>query len=538
VNERRCLRHIVSLATVASLVVAALAIAGAAPGCYGATEVQVQVTTNVSCSPGTALTTQIFTGATGTSDFGTAPAAETDRCEPNEPRVGTLTVVPSAARDDRFDLEVVGAVGVQPANCRAIMLAAASAASGGVPKTTGCIVARRRVSFRPHKSLPLPILLDRSCIGVACGVDQTCDVGVCVATSQCDDTGCPRERVAAPPPPPDADASMAMDGGSDAAAAADATDAMDATDATVPSCGAIPEVVVSGQAIAGQLAVEGSDFVYLNRPGAGFVDEVRRVPRQGGPPVTVVAVPAGLEAVTAAPGAMAWFEQANAAGAHSLTVKTGAGTATASTLIATSAIAFAHGRVVGFSTTGTDAFEYRPDAAVAGFATAATTSAGYITEIVNDEDDNYYGVSGTSVVLRYVDGAVTPTERGRMQLTTAQGDIAVAHRTLYVAMALAGQEGIHQIATGSIVATAFYISSGAWVPLPSASGNLPQSMAADGTNLYYLVGRTLSRAPLAAPSPAPTTVVGMTGVNADRLFVDAECVYWVENGSMIMKRSK
>lgn len=48
------------------------------------------------CSPGTALTTQIFTGAVGSSDFGTAPAAETDRCAPDEPRVGTLSIVPSA----------------------------------------------------------------------------------------------------------------------------------------------------------------------------------------------------------------------------------------------------------------------------------------------------------------------------------------------------------------------------------------------------------------------------------------------------------
>ena len=48
------------------------------------------------CSLGAALTTELFTGAVGSSNLGTAPAAETDRCAPDEPRVGTLSIVPSA----------------------------------------------------------------------------------------------------------------------------------------------------------------------------------------------------------------------------------------------------------------------------------------------------------------------------------------------------------------------------------------------------------------------------------------------------------
>ena len=73
----------------------------------------------------------------------------------------------------------------------------------------------------------------------------------------------------------------------------------------------------------------------------------------------------------------------------------------------------------------------------------------------------------------------------------------------------------------------------AWIP-----NALPQSLAADATSLYYLDGTTLWRVGLlpSAPPPAVLTAV-VTG--ADRLQVDAECVYWIEDdGKRIMRRAK
>ena len=124
--------------------------------------------------------------------------ATTTECGSDEPRIGTLAIVPSGSRDDQFDLEVVAGVGVSASSCR--------------ENITGCIVARRRVSFRPHQSLTLPILLSDRCIGVPCDVDQTCDLGTCTSFADCNESGCPRER-----------GDVAVDAGTDAADASSTT---------------------------------------------------------------------------------------------------------------------------------------------------------------------------------------------------------------------------------------------------------------------------------------------------------------------------
>ncbi len=129
-----------ALAVLRSLAVASCVavVAAVAPsGCYGATEIDVAVTTTVPCTMPSPLTTQLFTGAIGTSDFGTAPAAVTDSCGVSDQLVGTLSIVPSGARDGQFDLAVVGAVGVPVESCRSIMLGGAAPAASGRAKTTG-----------------------------------------------------------------------------------------------------------------------------------------------------------------------------------------------------------------------------------------------------------------------------------------------------------------------------------------------------------------------------------------------------------------
>ena len=62
-------------------------------------------------------------------------------------------------------------------------------------------------------------------------------------------------------------------------------------------------------------------------------------------------------------------------------------------------------------------------------------------------------------------------------------------------------------------------------------------MASDGISLYYLAGHNLSSVGLTgAQLPTPVAVVA---AGADRLQVDANCVYWVEaNGARIMRRAK
>jgi hypothetical protein len=87
-----------------SVVIAVLAstlfVVGAASGCYGATEIRVELTTTAPCTNG--METQLFTGARGTTDFGTASAAGTQACASD---LGTLSIVPSGSREARSEAE-------------------------------------------------------------------------------------------------------------------------------------------------------------------------------------------------------------------------------------------------------------------------------------------------------------------------------------------------------------------------------------------------------------------------------------------------
>lgn len=516
-RPRRSLRRIASLLSLAPLVVAALVTAAAGPGCYGATAIQVQVTTTVSCATGASLTTQIFTGATGTTDFGTAPAAETDRCVASEPRVGTLSVVPSGARDDQFDLEVVGAVGVPIADCRPIMSGGAPAATSGVTKTKGCIVARRRVSFRPHKSLTVPVLLSDRCIDVPCGVDQTCDLGICAPTSLCDETGCPRER---------ADVGAAPDAGTVPDAAADAP--IDAGPVT-GKCGPVAEIVVDEQAIQGPLAMDGEDFVYANIPTV-LGAEIRRVPRAGGPATTVQAVPY-LVTVTASGGMLAWGVDASGqlAFTRRLPGKADLAYAPLPYMPTYMATAFAGPHVVGVASSAAGAQAF----ALSDVATfEATFAAGPMPEIVIDDQKHFYGAARSQVLMHYlVDGTGTPVQVGHIANGGApMGDLAIAQHTIFVALA-GTHAGIHRIDRAAI---ADPYTAAAWL----ATTALPQSLESDGISLYYLTGTTLSRTLIIASGPSPVDLA-QTGIDADRLRVDDACVYWVEGkGKRIMKRLK
>lgn len=149
-----------------------------AAGCYGATAVRVVLGTNLPCAE---RVTSLYVGRPGerTSD----PRAVTDRCgAPGPENIGDVMLVPSAGRDDRVLVEVISAPrGKAPEVCRT--------------DATDCVVARRLVSYRSHETRRLPVFLSDRCLGVPCGLDETCVDGRCAtadidAPDFCADNGC------------------------------------------------------------------------------------------------------------------------------------------------------------------------------------------------------------------------------------------------------------------------------------------------------------------------------------------------------------
>jgi hypothetical protein len=525
---------------------AAVVVASGAPGCYGATEISVAVTTTIACSPTVGLTTQIFTGAMGTTDFGTAPAAETTACGATEPRVGTLSLVPGGARDGQFDLEVVGAVGVSPADCRDASLGRGAAAPGAVvPSTpTGCVVARRRVSFRPHKSLTVPVLLSAKCIGVSCGADETCDLGVCTRAAECTDDGCPRER-----------GEVVVDAGPDGVDAADVfvpdapVDTADAADAAPPRCTTTPEVVIDGQNILGQLSMNGDDLVYADRSSNGT--EVRRVPRGGvslAPGLRKTAV-AELTAVTTGPTGIAWAVfsgPVGGVGQRQLRVTvtpTGAPPVTAMIAAAagTQSIAFAGSQVVGVTSITTGFVAFATTGTAIGLE-ANDALPGASSEVLSDTRGHFYGVAKVDVGMKaavfHATGGAMPTLAWKTQAPFMEGDIALANDMIYFVVptptAVGGPAvGIHRLAVD-------VIPPAAYAGVPWSTAVIPTSMAADPTTLYQLASDVIYTTPLTVPAPTDTsaTMLTPTGTLAAGLQVDDLCVYWIEGGTRIMRRSK
>jgi hypothetical protein len=438
--------------------------AGSIVGCFGATEVDVELTTSVPCEK--RVQTQIFTGARGTTDFGAAPAAETAECTTAEPRIGTLSIVPSGALDEAFDLQVVAGVGVAPSTC--------------IPgHRDQCIVARRRATFIKHKALRIPVLLSDRCVGVVCGQDETCDLGLCAKVDDCTDVGCPRERGNAP---------IDADAAADAPAFIDAPADVVAPDSATGECGPVAETVATGQEIQGQLAMQGADFVYIN--GSTSAAELRRVPRVGGTPSRLEIKFPVLVAAAASDTEMYYATKP-----------------TTALLLTRRAL------------DGTEASTGYGDEANTTLALAGTTLVG-ITNLMPGINPGPAGFHAFALA-------------GRLDALSAVGDIAVADRTLYVALSYVGSggaaaTGIHRMPRASIAAS---YNGSAIVPNVT-----PSTIAAAGPDLYFIDGTTLSRVDLTtASAPVPLTTVGAAPT---ALAVDAACVYWVEGGTKIMKRAQ
>lgn len=162
-------------------------------GCQSPTQVTVGITTDVPCGSGAEqlATVGIAVGAPGGLDA-LDDATETSQC--SGATIGDIVLVPGQGDEDRFGLRVVGAVGVDVQRC-----ITEGFEPKDVPPGSGCIVARRALSFLPHTELELPIVLERSCIGKLCDAGSTCYKGGCV-TAEIDPHDC-TDKPCTPPNP-------------------------------------------------------------------------------------------------------------------------------------------------------------------------------------------------------------------------------------------------------------------------------------------------------------------------------------------------
>ncbi len=183
-----------------------LACVAAIASCRGATQIELEVTTDFACHD---LADVAIAVAAPPLVESAPPVTVTSQCDPATGRVGALVVVPSGAKNDEIALRVVGRRSADACDAPAY--------------GPHCIVARRALRFVPHASLTLPVLLRASCEGIPCNADETCVAGECVPSaidpSTCEPS-CGEASLdldAGRPPPRDAAPDVAMDAPVDAA---------------------------------------------------------------------------------------------------------------------------------------------------------------------------------------------------------------------------------------------------------------------------------------------------------------------------------
>lgn len=153
-----------------SIVAAACALPIVALGaCYGATELTIEITTDVPCGEGP--TTAVYKGGRrsgGGIGYDEGAIAETQRCAPGDRGndIGSIVLVPRGARNAEAAVKIVLATGGESVEDCA-----------RDPAGKSCIVATRSFSFVEHTSLTIPISLSASCRGVVCGEGETCVAG-------------------------------------------------------------------------------------------------------------------------------------------------------------------------------------------------------------------------------------------------------------------------------------------------------------------------------------------------------------------------
>jgi len=190
--DRLSTRCIASTTALAALI-AALAPVLVVTSCRSATEINLNIRTNVACtSPEQWHGVAVYLGEPGTLLEGKSPTLVTTDCD-STGQVGSLVVAPSGGKGDVIGLRVVAGLTRNPEDCAAAAYA-------------GCIVARRTVRFTPHETLALDVALTADCIGQACDSGHTCLTGNCVGSQFI-------EPLAPPAPTPVVPEAGATDGG-------------------------------------------------------------------------------------------------------------------------------------------------------------------------------------------------------------------------------------------------------------------------------------------------------------------------------------
>jgi hypothetical protein len=143
-----------------------IAMASSSTSCRGATQIVVDIRTNVTCAnPMQWQGIAVYSGSPGLDVESKDPSLLSTACEADG-RVGSIVLVPNGAKDATLGLRVVAGLTRAPDQCAAAHY-------------EGCIVARRTVTFLPHEALDLRIDLTNDCVGQACDALRTCFNGAC-----------------------------------------------------------------------------------------------------------------------------------------------------------------------------------------------------------------------------------------------------------------------------------------------------------------------------------------------------------------------
>ena len=156
--------------------------------CREPTQITLEITTDVPCD--SLSDVAITTGATTVDAEGRPVTVVTSRCDKSTGRIGSLVIVPSGSVDDAVAITVTGRV-TKPGDPPAGPCVA--------PYGPSCIVLRRFLKYVPHTRLTMPVSLARSCAGLPCLPDETCDQGACRPVGDCGASGCASPDGGTPP---------------------------------------------------------------------------------------------------------------------------------------------------------------------------------------------------------------------------------------------------------------------------------------------------------------------------------------------------
>jgi hypothetical protein len=153
------------------ILVAGAAIALTSANCAAPTQIIVDVRTD------RPLCESIHVGVaiTKPDDVDKEPLAiYEENCQVGTDDIGTLTIVPSGAKDAELAVRIVAGVNGTRAN------ACGLPDSKGNPQWQNCILARRPLKFVPGQTVSITVILSQQCVGQICEGEKECNLGKCV----------------------------------------------------------------------------------------------------------------------------------------------------------------------------------------------------------------------------------------------------------------------------------------------------------------------------------------------------------------------